>query len=1573
VADAPTLTVQDASGNEDSAIPLSISSTLLDSDGSETLLIVVGGVPAGATLSAGTNQGSGVWHLTSGQLSGLTLTPPANSNTDFSLTMTARSTEQANGSTAQTIDVIDVVVHPINDAPVVTSTLLTTAENTFIDIDLRTLVSDVETADDDLVFAVGGAVNGSMTLVGDYTARFTPSSNYFGPASFTYTVTDGGDGSSAAITVGPTTVNVTVTTVNQPPVATNDSATVAEDSFVTTTVLTNDNAGPVNEVQTLTITAVTQGTNGTVTNNGNGTITYTPNANNFGLDSYTYTIEDSSGATATATVNVTVTSVNDPPVAVNDSATVAEDGSVITSVLTNDNAGPVNEVQTLTISGVTQGTNGTVTNNGNGTITYTPNANYFGLDSYTYTIQDSSGTTATATVNVTVTSANDPPVATNDTVTVAEDSFVTTSVLTNDNAGSSNEVQTLTISAVTQGTNGTVVNNGNGTITYTPNANYFGPDSYTYTIQDSSGATATATVNVTVTSLNDPPVATNDTATVAEDSSVTTSVLTNDNAGPSNEVQTLTISAVTQGTNGTVVNNGNGTITYTPTANYFGPDSYTYTIQDSSGATATATVNVTVTPVVDPGALSVSSPTVSEAAGTITFVVTLNDTADGPFTVNYNTVTGSAGSSDFGSTSGQLTFTGAAGQSHNVTVSIVNDSLHEADESFELVLSNVQAVGTPVTVATSSGTGTITNDDAAPTVTLGASPTTISENGGVSTVTALLSQPSGLPTTINLDLTGTAAGSDFSASASSITIPAGQTSGSITLTGISDALAESSETIVVDIMSTSGATEATSQQATVTLTNHTTVGADLQVTSTGSPSSIVAGKGTVTYKFTVKNVGTMDATGVKVSLASVLPTGVTVKSVSASKGSSFSGSAGNGTWTITNLKKKASVTLTVTITVGSSAASGANVIQSTATATFATQGLINTSNDSSTQSTSVTTSADVSISKHTAPSSVSTGGTATYVVTVTNSGPGAAANVSLVDLLPAGVTFVSQTQTSGPAFTLSNTATQVTNTVASLPSKASATFSIVGQVGTGVGNKQKLTNKATISSTSSDPKTSNNSSTATSTAVAPTADVSISKLTAPKDVATGGTITYSVTVSNSGPTAATNVSLVNLLPGGVTYVSQTQTSGPAFTLSNTSSQVTNTIASLPSKSSATFTIVGLVGTSVGNKQKLTNKATITSSVSDPKTSNNSLSATTTAIAPTADVSISKHTASKSVQAGGNVLFTVTVTNAGPTAASDVTLTDLLPAGTTFVQQTQASGPAFALSNSATQVTNTIASLASKASVTFNILVQVDGELPKGQKLSNKATITSSTSDPKTSNNSLTTTTSVVEGVSLNANPLDPSKMDLVVAGSSKNDTILVQPAPGGRLMVLLNGKQVSNFATTGNLVVYGRGGDDTITVDPAVTHTAILVGGIGNDKLVAGNSNSVLSGGDGNDQLTAGTGRNILIGGKGANTLTGTQGENILVGGYTNHDAHRVALSKLLTEWSRTDADYATRIAHLRGTTSGGLNETHLLSSTTAKDNAALDSIFSGPDDGDWILANTVGGIVDSIAGKSAQEELLEL
>ncbi|MEC7681063.1 MAG: S8 family serine peptidase [Planctomycetota bacterium] len=181
----------------------------------------------------------------------------------------------------------------------------------------------------------------------------------------------------------------------------------------------------------------------------------------------------------------------DAPVAVDDTATVAEDSEVSVAVLSNDSDA---DGDTLTIESFTQGTNGSVVISGSNLV-YTPSANFNGSDSFTYTINDGTGLTDTATVSVTVTAVNDNPVANDDSATTEEDVAVTINLVAND---TDIDGDSLSIESVGTASNGSVVNNGNGTVTYTPNAGFFGSDSFTYVVSDGS-ATDTATVRVTVT------------------------------------------------------------------------------------------------------------------------------------------------------------------------------------------------------------------------------------------------------------------------------------------------------------------------------------------------------------------------------------------------------------------------------------------------------------------------------------------------------------------------------------------------------------------------------------------------------------------------------------------------------------------------------------------------------------------------------------------------------------------------------------------------------------------------------------------------------------------------------------------------------------------------------------------------------------------------------------------------------------------------------------------------------------------------------------------------------------------
>ncbi|KFE60960.1 internalin [Hyalangium minutum] len=611
--DTATVTVNVTSVN-DPPDAVNDSFTVAESSGPTTFDVLANDTTApdiGETLTVTsvTQPANGTVTLTGGVVS---FTPATGFNGTMTFTYTV-----SDGNGGSDTAVVTVTVTPVNDPPTANDDSYAVLEDSSANA-FSVLVNDSTAPDVGetlTITAVTQPANGTVTFNAN-TVFFTPAANFFGITTFTYTASDGNGGTDTA------TVTVTVDPVNDPPTANNDTLTVAEDSGATMVdVLANDSIAP-DTGETLSVTAVTQPANGTVTLIG-GVVRFMPAPNFNGTTTFTYTVRDSSGGTATATVTVTVTPVNDPPLATNDSFTVAEDSGATTfDVLANDTTnGDLGE--TLTITAVTQPANGTVTFTA-GNVTFTPAPDYFGTTTFTYTISDGNGGTATATVTVTVTPVNEPPDAVNDSYTVLEDSGATTfDVLANDTFAP-DVGETLTVTAVTQPANGSTTFSATG-VRFTPAANFNGTTTFTYTITDGNGSYDTATVTVTVTPVNDPPTATDDTFTVAEDSTATAfNVLANDSIAPDTG-ETLTITSVTQPANGTVTFTASN-VSFTPAANFNGTTSFTYRISDGNGGTATATVTVTVTPVNDPPDAVNDSYTVAEDSAATTFNVLANDT-----------------------------------------------------------------------------------------------------------------------------------------------------------------------------------------------------------------------------------------------------------------------------------------------------------------------------------------------------------------------------------------------------------------------------------------------------------------------------------------------------------------------------------------------------------------------------------------------------------------------------------------------------------------------------------------------------------------------------------------------------------------------------------------------------------------------------------------------------------------------------------------------------------------------------------------------------------------------------------
>ncbi|OYU96499.1 MAG: hypothetical protein CFE21_08925 [Bacteroidetes bacterium B1(2017)] len=381
------------------------------------------------------------------------------------------------------------------------------------------------------------------------------------------------------------------TTMDNQPLANANTFTTSEDVALSSTVASNDilSADGGNAFN-IACTICSTTSHGSLSFNADGTFTYTPNANYNGTDNFIYQLCDADGDCDTALVTIVITPVNDVPLAVWDAASTNEDAPVSGTVATNDNlSGDGGNTWSL----VTGASHGSVVVNGDGTYTYTPDANYNGTDEFIYQICDVDNDCDTAIVRLNIVPVNDVPVANWDATSTTEDVPVSGTVATNDNLSGDGG---NTWSLVTGASHGSVVVNANGTYTYTPDANYNGTDEFIYQLCDVDNDCDTAIVRINIAPVNDVPVANCDAVSTTEDSPVSGTVATNDNlSGDGGN----TFSLVTGATHGSVVVNADGTYTYTPNANYNGPDEFIYQLCDVDNDCDTAIVRITILPIND--------------------------------------------------------------------------------------------------------------------------------------------------------------------------------------------------------------------------------------------------------------------------------------------------------------------------------------------------------------------------------------------------------------------------------------------------------------------------------------------------------------------------------------------------------------------------------------------------------------------------------------------------------------------------------------------------------------------------------------------------------------------------------------------------------------------------------------------------------------------------------------------------------------------------------------------------------------------------------------------------------------
>lgn len=534
------------------------------------------------------------------------------------------------GPEADSTATVTLTVTNVNDNPTATNQNQTVLEDIATPISLN--VGDVDNEPLTITILTPPA-NGTITNINNAARTITYKTNQDSNLadSIVYKVSDGHGGVDATATI-----SITVTPQNDAPVAVNDpNYSVNEDTLLTIGTaagVRNSNDSDVDNATTsLNVILVSGPSNalaGSFSLNSDGSFTYQGALNFNGTDSFTYKLNDGNLDSNVATVTITVNPVNDAPVAVDDNFyTVNEDtlltvpGVLALPRVRNNDTDVDNTTAQLTVTLVAGPTNakpGSFALNSDGSFTYQGSQDFNGQDSFTYTVKDPSNAVSnTATVTITVTAQNDPPVANPDSYPAVEDQLLTvpvgTGVRNSNDTDPDTAISALTVTLVSGPAHarpGTFALASDGSFTYQGAQDYNGPDSFTYKLNDGNAESGTTTVSITVGEVNDPPTAVDDgTPTritmIRNFDDQVINVLLNDSIAPDGNQETnanLTIIKVNgvAGPATTVFGNEvriapNGkTILFNENTGVDGDDQFTYTISDGRGGEATATVFVRV-------------------------------------------------------------------------------------------------------------------------------------------------------------------------------------------------------------------------------------------------------------------------------------------------------------------------------------------------------------------------------------------------------------------------------------------------------------------------------------------------------------------------------------------------------------------------------------------------------------------------------------------------------------------------------------------------------------------------------------------------------------------------------------------------------------------------------------------------------------------------------------------------------------------------------------------------------------------------------------------------------------------
>jgi uncharacterized repeat protein (TIGR01451 family) len=525
--------------------------------------------------------------------------------------------------------------------------------------------------------------------------------------------------------------------------------------------------------------------------------------------------------------------------------------------------------------------------------------------------------------------------------------------------------------------------------------------------------------------------------------------------------------------------------------------------------------------------------------------------------------------------------------------------------------------------------------------------------------------------------------------------------------------------------------------------------ADLSVTNVGTPNPVSPG-GTITYTQVVTNNSTTDA--VNAVFSENISQNTTFTSISAPTGWACTtppvGSTGLITCTDPDVAGSSSGTFTVVTGVPAATPSGTQILN-TASISSGTSDPNLTNNTASVLTlVAASTSADVVVTKTANVSQVSPSGTITYTIVVKNNGPAAASTNTFTDGTPGTTTFKSLAQT-GTAWTCTtpavNAAGTISCTLTSLASGASTTFTLIVNVPSGATSGTVITNSANAASSTADPNPNNNTGTASTTVITTGQNnLSVTNTATPYPVYSGNNVTFTQVVTNAGPAAAALPTLTGSTPTGTKFVSMAIPTGwtcPTLPAVGGAGNYSCSATTLAAITSATFSLVVTVPAGTAGGTQISNTAAIAETPNiDISTANNSATASTIVFGLTqADLAIVKTAAPNPVDQGTNLTYTLQVTNNGPAAAQNVTVSDPLPTQVTFVSASSSQGTC---SQAGGTVTCSLGTVTNGGSVTITINTTAT-TFSSSSLVANTATVSSTTSDPNLTNNISSTITTIV--------------------------------------------------------------------------------------------------------------------------------------------------------------------------------------------------------------------------------------